>query len=396
MSRILDLLLLCSLLSSTDIQAQWNVEKCSTSKNLNSISILSNNSGWIVGDYGTILFKINNTWKEYQKLTSANLYSIFMINEKNGWAVGSNGTIIHFDGISWKQYTSPTKNKLLFVCFKNSDTGIATGESGTILIFKDGIWNLVENEMLGNLYTASFENDDVWIGGWRENINVPILKIGLSKRLNIYTRFNHFSSVTGLAFLNSFDGWAVGSPSFVLHYDGFSWKRFDVKDNFSSLNSVFFSDENNGISVGFNGTILTYDGETWLKQSSPVTRKLNYACISGGSYYVVGDSGTIISKGQNPDYFSSYTETNSLKIDIYPNPGDNIINFILPPESMFEASFLSLINVEGEVVMKKEINIGFLGLISQINTSGLDNGIYFLKALTTEGKTAYGKFIIKH
>ena len=108
------------LLNLGIVQAQWILEKCPTRNNLNAISLMSNKSPWIVGDKGTILYKMDNKWKEYQSPTIENLYSIYMLNGNDGWAVGARGTIIHFDGENWKSVSSPTKKNLFSVYFKDS------------------------------------------------------------------------------------------------------------------------------------------------------------------------------------------------------------------------------------------------------------------------------------
>lgn len=394
--QIVLILFLISLCSIGKIEAQWTLEKCPTKDNLNSISMIDKNTGWIVGDNGTILSRINNLWREYQKFTSANLTSVFMIDKNDGWAVGTGGTIIHFDGKRWKHVTSPSYKKLLSVCFKDSENGIATGEFGTILLYKNGIWKSLESELTGNLYTASYENNYIWIGGWRESVDVPVIKIGVDDKLEIINRFDHLSSVAGIYFVNPDNGWAVGCPSFILRYDGTKWERWGVNEVFSSLNSVFFSDESNGITVGYKGTILIYSGNNWVKQNTPVDTKLNGSAISGTSYYAVGDNGTIISWKQIPDDILSGVEPDSLKIEFYPNPADEVLNYILTDESTSNASIISILDLYGQKIFQKKINQGEEGTISQISTLSFNNGIYFLQVITTEGKSVTGKFVIKH
>jgi|WetSurMetagenome_2_1015567.scaffolds.fasta_scaffold00109_3 photosystem II stability/assembly factor-like uncharacterized protein len=385
---------LVSLFNNGIIKAQWNIEKSPTTNDLNAISLINNNNGWIVGDKGTLLFKVNSIWREYQKPTNSNLYSVFMVNGEDGWAVGAGGTILHFDGKQWRQVESPTNKRLLYVCFKDSENGIATGEYGTVLFYKNGIWSLVNNELIGNYYTASYDNDDVWIGGWRESVSVPLLKLEIDERLKIISRFDHLSSITGIAFLNSYNGWAVGSPSFILHYNGIKWERWIVDDNFSSLNSLFFYDENNGIAVGYKGTVLTYDGIKWVKQKSPTKTILNGSVISRTTYFAVGDSGTIISWNKFQDEILPERNASSLEIQVYPNPSDEILNYILPIEGAFKPEIISILDILGQVVFQKNLEPGEPGTISQINISSLDKGIYLLIAKTADGKKVSGKFII--
>lgn len=393
--RVILFLLFINISSIGITEAQWNMEKCPTKQNLNAISLSNDNSGWIVGDNGIILSRINNIWREYQKITSANLTSVCMISKEKAWAVGTRGTIIQFDGEKWTQVISPTEKKLLSVHFKDSENGIATGEFGTILLYKNGNWVSLKNDFKGNLYTTSYEDDFIWLGGWRESYEVPVMKVKIDDKVNLISQFNHMSSVTGISILNHDNGWAVGCPSFILHFNGDKWERWGVDEQFSSLNSISFLDESKGITVGFKGTILVYSDQNWVKQNLPFETQLNGCAITGTKYYAVGDSGTILSWNYAPEDDLSEKVINPLTIEIYPNPADEILNYILPDESIYKADVINVVNINGQIVLQKKIQDGEAGSISQINTSVLNNGIYFLKANSSEGKTISVKFIIK-
>jgi len=110
-------LLFIVILNSVSVQAQWHLEKCPTKNNLNAISLIDDNSGWIVGEEGTILFKSDGIWKAYKKSTNQDLNSIVMIDNKNGWAVGDKGTIVRYNGNHWELHNSPTNKNLLSVSF---------------------------------------------------------------------------------------------------------------------------------------------------------------------------------------------------------------------------------------------------------------------------------------
>ena len=394
---------LCFLLLSTGLlnlgiaQAQWNLETCPTNSSLNAISFVSSNSGWIVGDKGTILYKSDGGWKEYQKPTFENLYSIFMLNEKDGWAVGANGTIIRFDGKTWNPIVSPTKKNLLSVCFKDSENGIAVGEFGTVVIYLNGIWNVVENEIRGDLYTAFFESDDAWIGGGLECVNVPITKMVYKGGMTLINNFDSFATINSICFLNSYNGWAVGSPSTILHFDGLRWEKPLINDRFPSLKSVFFSDENNGISVGYSGTILIFSGDKWIKENSCVTQNLRGAAVIGNTFYAVGDSGTIVMKdlSANNKAIATIPQEVPGKILLFPNPCDEVLNINLPGKNDYAIVMISITNTYGQVIMQKKLNIGDGNLIYPIVTSELKNGLYFLQAVIGS-KTTTIKFIIRH
>jgi photosystem II stability/assembly factor-like uncharacterized protein len=391
------ILLLAGILSLEAGQAQWNIEKCPTKNNLNAISFIENNSGWIVGDRGTILYLNGGEWKESQKLTTEDLNSIFMINKNNGWAVGSNGTIVKFNGNNWELYGSPTRNNLLSVSFKDSENGIAVGDFGTILIFKNGCWNLLESEVRGSLFSVFYKKDETWIGGGLECVNVPIFKMEInnSKKI-IINPYDPYASIKSIMFLNPDNGWAVGSPSTILHFNGQQWGKDNATDDYSSLNSVFFSDENNGISVGYGGTVLIYSDNFWIKEKHTTTQNLNGATIINNKYFAVGDSGTIIQRNlTSNNILTDIHYNNPVEIQVFPNPCDEYLNVVIPYENDDMTVVISVSNISGEIIMQKELKLGKRNLNYPVFTGDLKNGLYIIKA-NIKNKITSNKFIIRH
>jgi photosystem II stability/assembly factor-like uncharacterized protein len=389
-------MLLAVILNSGSVQAQWHLEKCPTKNNLNAISLIDENSGWIVGEEGTILFKSDGIWKDYKKSTNQDLNSIVMIDNKNGWAVGDKGTIVRYNGNYWELYNSPTNKNLLSVSFKDSDNGIAVGEFGTVLIFKNGDWILLENGIRGNFCSAFYDMNDAWIGGGLECVNVPIVKMGINEKTDTKT-FDTYAFIKSIFLLNRNDGWAVGSPSTILHYDGERWGKVSIDYNYSSLNSVFFSKENNGISVGHAGTVLIYEGGAWIKESSLINQNLKGCTMSGNTYYAVGDSGTIITKKLtvNDNLTMTPEQESGEGVKVFPNPCSDILNIILPRIDDKEDFLITIFNSSGQIIKQKQFNTGYGNLTFPIGTTELENGIYLLKAVTGS-QTNTVRFIIKH
>jgi len=391
------LLLFAGLINSGILEAQWKTEKCPTMNNLNCISFTDRNSGWIVGNNGTIIKKSKSGWEEYQKITSENLNSIFMVDEKNGWAVGNKGVIIYYDGYKWKPFESPTNYNLNSVSFSDSENGFAVGDFGTILTFKNGVWSLKESGSHGRFLTVSCENDNAWIGGGLEFVNVPILKLGINKNESTLTStFDSYGSINSIIFLNSENAWAVGDPSTILHFDGQKWERSGLIKNFSSLKSVYFSDENHGISVGYFGTILIYNDGQWMRENSTTVQDLKCVTRVGDSYYAIGNNGTIVTKKSEgtisePVLIEEKTE----KIIIFPNPCDKVLNVFIAQGNENTTSLISISNVNGQVLLIKKLFNQTGNLNYSIDTSELSNNIYFLQ-IKTGIKITTLKFVIKH
>jgi len=398
MSRIRYIaLVFAGIISSGTIQAQWNLEKCPTKNNLNSVSLTDTGSGWIVGDKGTIMFRSGVEWKEYQNFTNEDLNSVFMINRNDAWVVGSNGTIIHFNGKDWESYNSPTRCDLFSVSFRDSENGIAVGDFGTILVYRNGSWNLSESGIRGNFYSVFFREDEAWIGGGLECVNVPILKMGMTKNEDLLINsFDPNATIRSIMFSGPEDGWAAGSPGTLLHFNGRQWEKAGINNDFSSLNSVFFSKENKGIGVGYGGTILTCTDNVWNKEKIMTTQNLNGAVITGNKYLAVGDSGTIISRdlGSENILNDPYRSDPGI-IKIYPNPCDEFLNVIIPSEIDNLSIRLTVSNLSGEIIMQKELRLSTRSLTYTLVTSDLKDGLYFIKT-AVGGKTIVSKFIVRH
>jgi photosystem II stability/assembly factor-like uncharacterized protein len=410
-NKIILLFLLSGLLFTGTTRAQWSTEKCPTNNNLNSIAFVGQKMGWIVGDKGTILLRTNNQWTKLQEPTSENLHSVCMIDKHNGWAVGDKGTILRFDGNNWLHFKSPTNKNLFSVSFNDADHGIAVGDYGTILLFQDGAWNPVESGSRARMLSVNFQTDNAWIGGGLECANVPLMQINMNARDKIPVNvLDSYSSITGISFSDKNNGWAVGSPGTILHFDGQRWKKVSTGKNHSSLKSVFFADDSSGISVGYGGTILTYKAGSWTKENSLLARDLKAGTINGDAYYAIGDSGTILTAKVLP-LISSWTKEDSLSpeklnpaqlndqlqgdIRLFPNPCNDILNITMHDSYANKSVLISISNTQGKVLLQKELNDQMKLTRIQLNTSQLKSGTYYLHVVGASAIPVI-KFIVLH
>jgi photosystem II stability/assembly factor-like uncharacterized protein len=375
-------------------EAQWKTENCPVSEDLNAISSAGNNSLWVVGDNGVLLYKKNGSWVNNDKLTTEDLYCICMIDDNNGWAVGAKGTIIRYSNKIWQKFTSPTTSNLFSVYFKDKENGIAVGESGTFLIYRDGIWSSIEIKVRGNL-TASFYGDAVWIGGGLECVSVPIMKFDVESGIKLSSTTDPHSEIKSIFFTDADNGWAAGSPGTLLHFNGYAWEKPDIGCRYSSLNSIYFADNNNGICVGYDGTILTYSNGIWVRESSDLTSNFKGTLIIDRISYAVGEKGTIIKKDLSENTHKYVSGEASESISIYPNPCDDILNVILNEEMPDSDGKISIFNCFGQKVYQKTLKKDELKKPKIITTGNLKDGLYLVR-ITAEFKTTIRKFVVRH
>ena len=321
-----------------------------------------------------------------------------MFDEHNGWAVGDRGTILRFDGNIWLSFNSPTTNNLFSVSFNNADHGVAVGDFGTVLVFKDGAWKPVKSGSLARLLTVNVQNENAWIGGGLECVKVPLMKININSRdktpVNV---LDSYASINDISFSDPDNGWAVGSPFTLLHFDGQRWEKESTGKNHSSLKSIFFLDRNNGISVGYGGTIMTYKTGSWTKENSLSNKDLRSGTINCDVYYAIGDSGIILTAKVLPEKLASTQLHEQLNGDfrLFPNPCNDVLNISLPDSCKGKSVLISISNIQGQIVLQKEFNDSATSTSLQLKISDLNSGSYLLQVVDGPA-ISEARFVILH
>ncbi len=102
--------------------------------------------------------------------TTSNLNSVSFVNENKGWVAGDNGALYEFDGGSqtWTNQSTGTDN-LNSISFADSSTGLIAGENGTVLIYNDPNWS--PSGSLSNNFFGTTINDNNNIDVVGQDIN---------------------------------------------------------------------------------------------------------------------------------------------------------------------------------------------------------------------------------
>lgn len=380
--------------SSAQLKTLYSGER----DNLNSISLSSGRTGWIVGDKGALFYLSHDSLIKYHPITDQNLNSVCIIDGK-GWAVGSKGTILYYDGLTWMKISSPVKEDLLAVSFRSSTHGFAVGTHGALMIYENGGWKSVRTDLTGNLYSVSDKNDLTLIGGGFEYFNIPLMKIEGTIVPKLTKIFDPgYLLIKSIAVIDKNNIWSAGVAGTIYHYSQGRWEKDKQTALLPTLNSISFSDENCGIAAGYGGTILTFSDRGWLKEESPVNVKLNGTAISGNTFYAVGDMGTIVTFSHLSSNIALPTNQiqNLEKVICYPNPSSETINMIIPEVEGFFADYILLTNINGQTILKKDLESLSGGQIYNLSTSGLKSGFYFINIISTGGKKATGRFVVTH
>ncbi len=117
---------------------------------LNSVSIVSANDVWAVGNSGVAAHWNGSGWSLVNTPGGQNLHAVKMVASNDGWAVGDSGTILHYDGSAWNSYTSPVTTPLYSVDFISPTAGWAGG-NGFFLHYLKGSWTQQPAPNIGQL-----------------------------------------------------------------------------------------------------------------------------------------------------------------------------------------------------------------------------------------------------
>jgi len=119
---------------------------------LNDIFFLGEDHGWIVGDFGLVLYTSDGgkQWELLRAGLCAPLFSVFFKDPLEGWAVGQNGLLIHTSdgGKTWSEVSIPVKLSLFKIRMAEGN-GVIVGDFATVLLSNDNgkTWGRVRVEM---------------------------------------------------------------------------------------------------------------------------------------------------------------------------------------------------------------------------------------------------------
>lgn len=221
-----------------------------TSDDLESISMVSENIGWIVGEHGTILRYGGGSWNVVESPTTQWLHDVDMISSNDGWAVGGE-KILRWNGFEWRDETikidgAPGQNERWDL------RALSMGDSG-----------------------------DGWaVGYWARGAGYGRDSSGLLLRWDgakwrVSTTFGSMAPLSGISMVDSSTGWAVG-PSWtstgddydygVYRWNGVSWRGELVGPGAGTFYGVSASSSSNAWVADANAApegLYHWDGAKW-------------------------------------------------------------------------------------------------------------------------------------
>ncbi|MEI6346929.1 MAG: YCF48-related protein [Bacteroidota bacterium] len=304
-----------TILKTTDAGINWTLSIIGM-HGLNDVTFISSDTGYAVGKYGTILKTTNAgaTWLALSSNTQTSLNSVCFANNNTGVAVGYNKILKTTDaGITWSETVFDTNYVISFndVFFTNDTTGYIVGSNTKILKTTDAgaTWSELSNAPTIQLLDIHFLDENTGYA-------TGYYTVGYSKNSVIYKTTDAGTNWTTLAtfvdrsfssvfFTDTTVGYAIGNSPGSSNYDVYFYKTLDggatwvtqERSTPNALNSVYFTDANTGYIIGQGGMIFktTDAGQLWNPHVQEMGNGLGSLCFTDiNTGYAVGDNGTIL------------------------------------------------------------------------------------------------------
>jgi photosystem II stability/assembly factor-like uncharacterized protein len=389
--------------------AQWYQQTSGTSKTLQWVYFISDNTGWACGEDEEIIKTTDGgtNWNLQNSNPTNYLNSIFFISESTGWAVGGNysphlGIVLKTTngGISWSIQTSSLPYQLNSVYFISLTIGWVAGNINQILKTTDGGANWIPQTVESTDYRDIFfinENIGWAVGGDYFNTFSKILKttdggsnwIVKTAATNNFLRAVHFVSET--------TGWVAGNSGTIFRTTdaGESWQE-QTSGTTEGLYSIAFVNSATGWIAGGSGLILfTSDGgNNWTAQNSGTAQWLSSLCFSSESLgWAVGNEGTIVHTTNGGVTFIGNEEDGEIPNEFlleqnYPNPFNPItkISYSIPELSFVTLKVYDVLGNEIATLLNEEKTAGNYEVEFDSHSGSVRNlpsGIYFYKITTS-------------
>jgi photosystem II stability/assembly factor-like uncharacterized protein len=361
-------LLICMLISS--LHAQWTDVSLPSPWSLQNASFTDPNNGYVI--HQNKVFRTTDGGTSWDSISiTANTWDVDFVSPTTGFLLTDSAGVFHIrtttnGGNTWSSDTLPN-NYYQMLRFTDVNNGFVANNFGSVYHTTNGGTNWTELPMGG--YSSATDKeftgvDTIIFTGWDGTFGYQgsVIRRDGSGTFQERIMATQYSQFQGTFFLNGHEGYAVfnlGWPSYnnyLTHTSdgGTSWDTI-LTDTSSTLqfHDVWMNAFGDGYISATNGTagvIFKVTGNTkTIDFNTP--KPIRRIHMAGNMLFAMGDGGNIF---KNAKLMGLETLTQELN-GIYPNPTSDFLK--IPIE---EVSEVSLINMNGQVVLSKIISPGDL------------------------------------
>ena len=260
------------------------------------------NTGWAVGDAGTILATVDGgaTCKPQVlpvslALTGVTFTDVTFYDATTGWAVSDSGKIIATvnGGTTWTEQTSGVATGLNRVFALDQDKVYVVGDGGVILYTADGgatAWVKLATPTLADLNSIFFKTPN---NGWIVGDGGRVLRTNNGGVSWFFGTSGTGTNLNDVVFASLYEGWAVGNGDEIRHTvnGGATWADQSVGGGDDFQRIVLASSGAWIAGTGGRVASSTDGGENWDNAASGTNRDLYGLSVNGSDVRVAGTGG---------------------------------------------------------------------------------------------------------
>jgi len=381
-------------------QADWEWQYSTTTEDLNDVYFVDNNTGWAIGNNGTILNTVDggDNWLQQNSGTKNKLRAVHFINKNLGWVVGNESMLYTEDGgLNWSKFFQGYIKDIYCLYFIDEDNGWVCGSDSIILKTTSGggNWEVIPS-MVGKFDKIFFFNNRM--GFLHSKDDAGYIYMTEDGGHTLINKSRSRKSFKSFFFLEPNLGWACGGLIGETNkVSGWLDISTDVAGSWVShfeeglMHSIFFFDSLHGIALSQRnrGIVFrkTYDvflktvdgGKTW-DSSEPGGNAFHF--IDQNTGWIVGYLGKIYKTTTGGGLINNSAEE-TIKVNEfglsqnYPNPFNpkTTINYELPISGFVELSIYNLIGEKIATLISEKQSPGY----HQVEWNAVDfaGGVYF-------------------
>ena len=391
MKKIFFLLAFSYLLLINFCYSQWVLNYSDTTFYFMDVQFTSANTGWVAGykvlpniqTEGRLLKTTNGgvNWNSLNIGTIPGLWDVCFLNDDTGWIIGDKGTVRKTTngGLNWiQQITDLSDHNKAF--FLNPDTGWVTGLNTFATTNGGNNWLQMSNTLLSS-YAVNFLNANTGFITTYYSLIHKTTNGGVNWQRVFEGAFHTY--IYEIFFINDLTGWAVGDNNGVQ-------KTTNCGDNWMVLNypddskTVYFKDVNTGWLGGYGVMFKTTNsGIDWVLQSLPVSfmgyiyglSKSNDSTLwaAGGTGYLFKTT----NGGVGIEQISTEVPNEYKLWQNYPNPFNpsTVIRFSLSVVSLSTLKIFDITGKEVATLVNEKLAPGTYSI--EWNAAGYPSGVYF-------------------
>ena len=323
-----------SILKTTDGADSWSLQKTNSNQYMRAIYVIDYNNVYICGYNGDVVKTTNGGTNWIAKNTGTNilLLSVHFENINIGWIGGEGGLVYKTTngGVNWIDQSLGISNKVISICFINNNTGYLTCTGGVIKKTTNGGANW-ENP-------TGFPVSGTYVNVWFNNPNqgfiatnsyiyrstdgglswVGVFSVGINININ---KMHFFNENLGFAVYSWQSMYWWGYKSTFTKNGGNSFSNYDISITTNATGLTVFDTSKAIVLTGSSNIMITPNSGAgyYNINAGPTTNFVFANFINENSGYVAGDKSLYRTYDGGINYYPAKITTNAISTGCFPS-----------------------------------------------------------------------------